>query len=205
MLGHGGVGVSLRTSRQDKGSIILVGRMDGSFKDGRLVRGIDVRVRFHSQATVIKSGKSKGSALIGVVLKRLRPSTKRVHEKDGLGINCLSRRIFTSTSSRSIVSTFERKLTMARKRTHRVLTNFLFCNCAIFHGISRLDNNRGVELHLTRLVRESVGFLVLSRPAGRLSVRSERMLRRTLRRFGKAVLTISRSHCFVGQVFDGVC
>lgn len=57
---------------------------------------------------------------------------------------------------------------------------------------------------LLGLVLKRCGFLLLSRPAGRLSTCSERRLRGALLSCDNAVLVISRSECFVGGLTASV-
>ncbi len=89
---------------------------------------------------------------------------------------------------------------VASLRMEDLLKGILLANRSICGPISIVDKNRGAGLDFTLVVLGENGILVLSRPAGRLSVVAGRILRRTLTRCANAVVFMSRSECLVGGV-----
>lgn len=61
-----------------------------------------------------------------------------------------------------------------------------------------LSKKRGIELTLYGVLGAEPGILILSRPAGRVSVMNGRALRDVLGSCGNALVFMSRSECFIG-------
>lgn len=201
----GRVRFALRPSRVDKGSILAIRRLSGRFSDRILFHSVDFRVGHNRRITIVNSGKAKGAALLGVVGRMVTTSRNRFALKSGIAVNCCSRRRRMLRSSGAVFSRVSSSCpSLAGARVEGALTTFRFAKSRIFGRVRALDNKRGNHMSLTGLVLSRTGFLVLSRPAGRLSVASGRVLRRTLGGCDKAVLCMSRSHCFVGRATSQV-
>lgn len=76
---------------------------------------------------------------------------------------------------------------------HKFLKEVLFSNRSKIGGITMLSNNRGIHYLLSGVVVSKTGMLLLSRPAGRLSVRSVATLGGNLVGFPKMLLFASES------------
>lgn len=157
---------------------------------------------------VMNGGNAKGSAFVGVLLNRIRPSDNGFSVNRAIHFNCFSRRKLGFERSRGIVSIVARVTSCVslngngRVATSRFLRFFLFAPRRRRGCMCGLDNNRGHGLCLYAILVEGPGFLILSRPAGSLSVRALRMLRRCLRSFTKYMVIIDRSHCFVSGIMS---
>lgn len=197
---RGRVHVSLRPEFIDKGSILAIRDLSGSFPKRALFDSVSFRVGHKRHMTLVNGGNANGAAVLGVVGKLVSTSDNEFALNSGMRVNCCSRRrrilrvrgaVFRRVSSTCPA--------LARARVQGVLTTFLFAKSSMFGLVSTLSNKRENHISLTGLVLSRTGFLVLSRPAGRLSVTSGRVLRRTLGDCAKAMFCISRSHCFVGR------
>ncbi len=171
-----------------------------------ILRGITTRVRHNSGITFINGGNRNGSALIGYVVGRVR-CDNRVQLKRNIGVNCFTRGR-TSLLSRGLAM-FRAVSCITINSVHAgvqsVLNTFVFNNRTSSGGITILSNNRHDHLTVVGLLLRPIGLLVLSRPAGRLSVHSGSILGRTVGTFSNAIVIIDRSHSFLSNLISGVC
>ncbi len=157
---------------------------------------------------IIKGGKAKGSAFVGVVLNLIGPSDNHVIINRAIGFNCCSRSNLTFSRRVGIVSIIQnvtRCVSLKKKgrlSTVRFLRRFVFSPGSRRGCICGLDNKRHQHLCLYAMLVRGPGFLILSRPAGSLSVIALRILRRCLHGFGKYIVIIDRSHCFVSGIIS---
>lgn len=157
---------------------------------------------------VIKGGKAKGSAFVGVLVKRIRPSDNHFSMKRAIQFNCCDRsnlRFSRRVGIVSIIRGVTRCISLNSKggvNISRFLGCFLFTPRGRRGCICGLDKKRGHHLCLYAILVHDPGFLILSRPAGSLSVIALGILRRCLQGFGKYTVIISRSHCFVSGIIS---
>ncbi len=197
--GLGAFGTSFAPLSLNMGSILSIGSL--MVKCSGPLSAMGFLVGQNSGINVVNNGKLKGSAFVGALINRYRGLNNRCGFNPHIDMNCFSRRVTRCSSGSAILSSFLGTCpSLAPFRTEYTLNTFLFSNRSIFGAIGVLSNKRHMELTLYGVFGGHPGFLVLSRPAGRVSVTSGRTLRRVLMEFRKAILFISRSHCFV----DGV-
>lgn len=188
------------------GCPIVYSKIGGTCNDRVIFRSIALAVGQNRGITFIKGGKRNGSALIGYVVSRV-PCRNGLAVKRGMRVNCFTRGR-TRVLSRgldifSAVSCITGK--SVHLGVHSVLKTFVFKNRTSSGGMGMLSNKRQDHLTVVGLLLRPIGFLVLSRPAGRLSVHSGSMLGRTVGRFSKAIVIISRSHRFLSKLIAGIC
>lgn len=156
----------------------------------------------------MNGGKAKGSAFVGVLVKRMRPSDNAISVNRAIHFNCCSRSNLRFSRRVGIVSIMRSVTRIVRLNgngglaTSRFLRRFLFAPRARRDCICGLDKNRHHHLCLYAILVHGPGFLILSRPAGSLSVVALGILRRCLRGFGNYIVIISRSHCFVSGMIS---
>lgn len=185
---------------------IAVRGISGSCKSRAIFHGTGLAVRQNSGVTFIKGGNRNGSALMGYVVGRLRRSNA-LAVKRGIVVNCFTRGR-TSLLSRGL-AIFRAVSSITGKSVHggvgSLLKTFVFKNRGSTGGMGILSNNRHAHLTVVGLLLRPIGLLVLSRPAGRLSVGAGSVLGRTLVSFSKALVIISRSQSFLSNLIAGIC
>lgn len=194
-------------SPQDKGCPIVVSKMKGACNSRIIFGGTSLAVREKSGITFINGGNRNGSALMGYVVHRVR-RRKALALKRGIRVNCFTRGR-TSLLSRGL-AIFRAVSSITGKRVHggvqSLLNTFVFNNPRTsVGGIGILDNKRHAHLTVVGLLLRPIGLLVLSRPAGRLSVGAGSVLGRTLVSFSNALVIMSRSHSFLSKLIAGIC
>lgn len=187
----------------------------GTFKRHRVMQSNSFRVRSHRGTTLINIGNTKGSAVLGVVVKRRPLSNKSIVLTGKGALNCLTRhrslgskgavcrRIGDTGTSvftvRTRVHSVRRRLGRLRNRrlrdhlracghlrsrfstegncTYRdrvanMLGKLKFARSSFGGRASALSKNRGAHISLKGLLLADPSVLLLSRPAGRLSLGS---------------------------------
>lgn len=157
-----------------------------------------------SHVNFMNGGNYKGSALVGVVTNFVRPSSNRMRVKRAVGVKCFNRRISVRPRLQ-IVSCIGRTTrfihaTSKLISTSTVLRQFLFPPRRRCDPMNGLSNKRGEELCLLHILVDTPGMLVLSRPAGSLSIRALTVLRSCLSNCSKVIVAMSRSECFLSEV-----
>lgn len=195
-------GVRIRRTDHSNGVIFRVRSIYCRIGNGRLIGSFSTRILHNSGVTLVNPGKYNGAALLGLVLNRLRTSDKHVRINAGLRITCFSRRHTRLSPSGAIVSGLTRngRRIVIGNGPHRMLNclrSFLFRPGQTVAPMHTLSNNRQGHLLLTHLFLGPDGLLVLSRPAGSLSIRALRLLRRLVSDCRNAMLLIDRSHRFI--------
>lgn len=71
--------------------LLRIGRLTGGFNTSPVLAGVGLRMRAESEVTLMKHGNTKGSALLGVVTKRVACSSNRVVGPGRMAVNCLTR------------------------------------------------------------------------------------------------------------------
>lgn len=196
--GVGAAGTDVvRLRRTDRGhhALLRVYSNHLEMRSGILVRSVRLRVISKSQITLTKNGNSNGSDLMGTLFTRTRnhrastatsPLVLRsagVQLTRPLGVICLSRACKFIGHRHDILRGVRTTGPSLPCRTlHRRLNRFLFFKSTMRGPTSTLDNNRLTQLTLTVVDVATVSLLVLSRPAGGLSLRAIRAVVRTLGR-----------------------
>lgn len=93
-----------RPSGRAKGSILLMAGL--TVKCSRPLSAIDFSLGGKRGLKVLNKGNLKGSALLGALIKRLTPLTKRCGFKAGIRVNCFSRRVTVCSDQGAILSSF---------------------------------------------------------------------------------------------------
>lgn len=159
-----------------------------------------------SEVKVVKEGKAKGSALLGVLTNQVPLSSNGHVVKRAMGVTCCARRDRSVSRGGHVVRCLGRATRIIRASsngavsTTRVLRHFLFPTCSRNAPVHGLSNKRGHELCLLGVLVSRPGILLLSRPAGGLSARALAILRSCLRSFPNMIVAISRSHCFLSGI-----
>lgn len=183
-------------------------RLCGDFNSLGVLRSFSCVFTHCRGVKVIKGGNAKGSAFVGVLVKRIRPSDNALSVKRAMHFKCCSRSKLRFSRRVGIVSIIRSVTRIVRLNgngglaTSRFLRRFLFAPRARRDCMCGLDKKRHHQLCLYAILVHGPGFLMLSRPAGSLSVVALGILRRCLRGFGKYIVIISRSHCFVSGIIS---
>ncbi len=193
-------------SPHDNGCPIAVSKMKGSCNRRQIFKNIGLVIRHKGGVTFIKHGNRKGSALMGYVVGRVRRSN-RLALKRGIRVNCFTRGRTSLLSRRLAIFRAVSSITGKRVQggVHSLLNTFVFKKRRDAGGIGILSNNRHAHLTLLGLLLSPMGLLVLSRPAGRLSLGAGSILGRTLVTCSKALVIIDRSHSFLSNLMAGIC
>lgn len=194
-------------SPHDKGCPIVVRKINGACNSRMIFGGTGLAVREKSGITFIKGGKRKGSALIGYVVGRVS-RRNALALKRGMRVKCFTRGR-TSLLSRGL-AIFRAVSSMTGNRVHggveSLLKTFVFNDPRTsVGGMGILSKKRHAHLTVVGLLLRPIGLLVLSRPAGRLSVGAGSVLGRTLMSFSNALVIMSRSHSFLSKLIAGMC
>lgn len=194
-------------SDHDNGCPIVYRSIKGTCNPRIIFRSIGLAVGQKRGMTFMKGGNRKGSALMGYVVKMVASCRNGLAVKRGIRVNCFTRgrtRVLSrGLAMFSAVSHITAK--SVHLGVHSVLNTFVFNNRTSSGGIGILSNNRHAHLTVVGLLLRPMGFLVLSRPAGRLSVHSGSILGRTVHRFSNAIVLIDRSHSFLSKLTAGIC
>lgn len=195
------------------------------FRTERVLGKVSVRSGSGRLMKVVKPGKDKGSALLGYVCHVLGPSTNTI---------CLSNRrlrsvdMGDSTEGVTIITrrgccgfSFAMQRIILVKHTPRggTLRQSGTGSCQVIrrtlgamrvstftsHAFSALSNKRRREIVLTETLTRRAPTLVLSRPAGRLSVARRVVLVRLMGGLGMAMVSTVRSLGVTTTCYSGVC
>lgn len=148
---------------------------------------------------IVNPGKTNGAALFHLVVNLRRTSNKAFRINRAIGLTCISRRR-GSVSPRGaicrIVSRNGRALHLNNESigTHTCVDHFGFSNASRDGLYDMLSNNRHGHLRLTLTLGRRNGILLLSRPAGSVSIGALHTLRRNLRTFTNYTIIVDRSH-----------
>lgn len=194
-------------SPHSNGCPIVVSNINGDCNSGIIFHGTALAMRHNSGITFINGGNRNGSALIGYVVGRVRRS-KALALKRGMRVKCFTRGR-TSLLSRGLAM-FRAVSSMTGNRVHggvhSLLKTFVFNKPRrSVGGMGMLSKNRHAHLTVVGLLLRPIGLLVLSRPAGRLSLGAGSVLGRTLGSFSNALVMMSRSHSFLSKLIAGMC
>lgn len=191
---------------EDKTCPIRVDSITVSFSSGRVFDNIGLAIRHNSGVTFIKEGNRNGSALMGYVVNRLL-GRNGLRLNRGIRVNCFTRGRTSLLSNRLAIFRAVSSITGNRVEggVHSLLNTFVFNNRSSAGGMGILSNKREAHLTVLGLLLRPIGLLVLSRPAGRLSLGAGSILGRTLLSFSNALVMIDRSHSFLSNLIDGIC
>ncbi len=193
-------------SPHDKGCPITTRKINGRCSKRQIFSGTGFAVRHNRGVTFINGGNRNGSAVIGYVVSRVRRRNRLLVNR-GIRVNCFTRSRTTKLSRRLAICRAVSSVTInsVHAGVHSVLNTFVFGGRSSRGGIGILSNNRHRHLTVVGLLLRPVGLLVLSRPAGRLSVHAGRILGGTLLSFSNALVIIDRSHSFLSKLMGGIC
>lgn len=190
----------------DNSCPIVYSRIEGSCNSRAIFSRIALAVGHNRGITFMNGGNRNGSALIGYVVNRV-PFANGLGVNRGIRVNCFTRGR-TRLLSRGL-AVFRAVSGITANRVHlgigSLLNTFVFNNRASRGCIGILDKKRHDHLTVVGLLLRPIGLLVLSRPAGRLSVRSGSILGRTVGTFSNATVVIDRSHRFLSKLMSGMC
>ncbi len=194
------------TTLQDNSCPLVYSNIHGTCNGRIIFRSISLAVGHNRGITFINGGNRKGAALIGYVVSRVNCSND-LGIKRGIRVNCFTRGRTRLLSRRLAIFSAVSHITgnSVHLGVHSVLSTFVFNNRTSSGGMGILSKNREDHLTVVGLLLRPIGFLVLSRPAGRLSVQDGSILGRTVHSFSKAIIIIDRSHRFLSNLIAGMC
>lgn len=179
--------------------ILRIAGLAGSFNSHMLVSGLSFDVPGNTVINVVNTGNTNGSALFGVLDNTRRTSSNSVMLNRAIGLTSISRFHSDVSGAGAICRRVSRNTRVVGVGGCRVPTQTCYSHFGFHKGsrrgvVNSLSNNRHGQIRLTGLLGANNGMLLLSRPAGSLSIRALQTLRRTLLRFPNYTVIVSRSH-----------
>lgn len=181
------------------GGIVRTGRITGTFNSGLLFSSLGFVLPPGNVINVVNPGNTNGAALFHLVVKLRGTSGNRFRIKRAMGITCISRRRGSVSPGGDMCRIVSNKGSLVHVKkhsvgTHTCLSHFGFSNTSRRGLYKILSNNRHGHLRLTLYLGRRNGILLLSRPAGSVSIGALHTLRRNLRSFTKYTIIVDRSH-----------
>lgn len=154
----------------DRVPCLSIRGLAGHFKTRILFSGVSFSVTRKRGIKLITHGNANGSALVSILVSGRKRRDNSVVCQHSLGINCL-RRSPGFSPRRDMLRTYFGRRSSPRGilGTGRVLARLRVAG--VSRPVKRLDKKRRGHITLTGILVSRPSFLVLSRPAGRLSLR----------------------------------
>lgn len=197
------IGLKSRGSRVPTKGAIVRCRLSGLIAPSNgevLTRKVRLGVGNSRGVYVVKTGKTKGAALLGGV-------TRRLLGQGSVGTRCVPRacRSLLSLSIAPISCLSGAKSGRRHAEVEACLNSLGCAPSRVRRPVQRLSNKRGTGILLLEVDLDNTGILVLSRPAEGFSPLSNPMVEGVLQRFPKTIVDVSRSEGCVRRIYSGVC
>lgn len=168
--------------------VLALRRLCGDCKSGPILRSLDLTLRPKRVCNLLKPGKTKGAAAVGVVYKLLGTSTNTIcidkgptGDRAGTRVNVIPRDglLCNDLAYQSGLTFLKQLCNLSQRSYHRQLQIYLRSIGLLTRRrapIRQLDNKVRQQLDLTTTVVRQPQLIVLSRPAAKLSVRTHRRI-----------------------------
>jgi len=194
------INIMVKSSERSGKEVVIVKNLWKSFGENEILKGANLLIRYGERTAFIGENGSGKTTLIKILLGTIKMDRGEALLGSSVKLGYLPQNITFPDESKTVLDVFREDISITEGKGREYLSNYLFCQEAVFKKVGDLSGGERSRLTLAKLMYSQVNFLILDEPTNHLDIESREELEEFLKDFKGTLFFISHDRYFINSL-----